>query len=125
MRTDPGFDEQSLLTLINQLHDANPAKMTFTLAEVAEALYGPGSAAIAQGGVMASENQPVRRHIMPAWMEVLNNVLKKLGEEGHLQVMTTAVVVFPPGVAEGRFAKDSIHGPDMDHHDGPNAIVQG
>jgi hypothetical protein len=125
MRTGPGFDEQSVLALVNQLHDANPAKMTFTLAEVAEALYGPEIAAIAQGSVMASENQPVRRHIMPAWMEVLNNVLKKLGEEGHLQVMTTAVVVFPPGVAEGRFAKDSIHGPDMVRQDGPTQLTKG
>jgi hypothetical protein len=29
-------------------------------------------------------------------MEVLNNILKILGHEGQLQVMTTAVVVFPP-----------------------------
>jgi hypothetical protein len=114
VRTGPGFDEQSVLALVNQLHAANPAKMTFTLAEVAEALYGPGSAAFARGSVvMTSAGQPVERHIMPAWMEVLNNILKKLGEEGRLQVMTTAVVVFPPGVAEGRFGGDSIHGPEV------------
>ena len=125
MRTGPGIDEQSVLALINQLHDANPAKMTFTLTEVAEALYGPEGIATTQGSVMTREDKPVRQHIMPAWMEVLNNLLKKLGEEGQLQVMTTAVVVFPPGVAEGRFPGHSIHGPDMDQQDPPNAIDQG
>jgi hypothetical protein len=125
MRTGPGIDEQSVLALVNQLHDANPAKMTFTLTEVAEALYELGSSATAQGSVMTPEGQPVRQHIMPAWVEVLNSVLKKLGEEGQLQVMTTAVVVFPPGVAEGRFPGDSTHGPDMDQQAPPNAIDQG
>ena len=96
MRTGPGFDEQSVLALVNQLHNANPAKKTFTLAEVAEALYGPESAAIAQGSVVAPEGQAINRPAMPAWMEVLNNILKKLGQEGQLQIMTTAVVVFPP-----------------------------
>ena len=79
MRTGPGFDEQSVLALVNQLHDANPAKRTFTLADVAEALYGPGSAAIAQGDLVAPAGQAVSQPVMPAWMEVLNNILKKLG----------------------------------------------
>ena len=73
-----------------------PAKRTFTLADVAEALYGPGSAAIAQGALVAPAGQAVSQPAMPAWMEVLNNILKKLGHEGQLQIMTTAVVVFPP-----------------------------
>jgi hypothetical protein len=96
MRTGPGFDEQSVLALVNQLHDANPAKRTFTLADVAEALYGPGSAAIAQEALVAPAGQAVSQPAMPAWMEVLNNILNKLGHEGQLQIMTTAVVVFPP-----------------------------
>jgi len=96
MRTGPGFDEQSVLALVNQLHDANPAKRTFTLADVAEALYGPGSAAIAQEALVAPAGQAVSQPAMPSWMEVLNNILKKLGHEGQLQIMTTAVVVFPP-----------------------------
>ena len=81
MRTGPGFDEQSVLALVNQLHDANPAKRTFTLADVAEALYGPGSAAIAQEALAAPAGQAVSQPAMPAWMEVLNNILKKLGRE--------------------------------------------
>jgi hypothetical protein len=89
MRTGPGIDEQSVLALVNRLHGANPAEMTFILTEVAEALYGPGSIATTQGSVMTTEGQPVRQHIMPAWMEVLNSLLKKLGEEGQLQVMTS------------------------------------
>jgi hypothetical protein len=124
MRTGPAFDEQSVLALVNKLHDADPAKMTFTLAEVAEALYGPGSAAMAQGSIMASAGPPVRQHVMPAWMEVLNNILKRLGNEGHLQVMTTAVVVFPPGVAEERFSEDSIRGPGVDQQNRPSGIDQ-
>jgi hypothetical protein len=96
MRTGPGFDEQSVLALVNQLHDANPARRTFTLADVAEALYGPGSAAIAQEALVAPAGQAVSQPAMAAWMEVLNNILKILGHEGQLQVMTTAVVVFPP-----------------------------
>ena len=96
MRTGPGFDEQSVLALVNQLHDANPTKRTFTLADVAEALYGPRSAAIAQEPLVAPAGQAVSQPAMPSWMEVLNNILKKLGHEGQLQIMTTAVVVFPP-----------------------------
>jgi|SRR5438067_3108096 hypothetical protein len=99
MRTGPGFDEQSVLALVNQLHDDNPTKRTFTLADVAEALYGPGSVAIAQGALVAPAGQAVSQPAMPAmpaWMEVLNNILKKLGHEGQLQIITTAVVVFPP-----------------------------
>ena len=65
MRTGPGFDEQSVLALVNQLHDANPAKRTFTLADVAEALYGPGSAAIAQGDLVAPAGQAVSQPVMP------------------------------------------------------------
>ena len=125
MRAGPAFDEQSVLALVNELHDADPAKMTFTLAEVAEALYGPGSAAIPQGSIMASAGLPVRQHVMPAWMEVLNNILTRRGNEGHLQVVTTAVVVFPPGVAEGRFSEDSTRGPDVDRQDRPSGIDQG
>ena len=96
MRTSPGFDEQSVLTLVNQLHDANPAKRTFTLTEIAEALHGPGSAAVALGTVAAPAGQVIGQPAMPAWVEVLNSTLKRLGQEGLLKIMTTAVVVFPP-----------------------------
>lgn len=96
MTTLPGFDEQSVLALVTQLHSANPTKRTFTLTEIAEALHGPGSARLAHGSVVGPAGPPLRQAVMPAWMEVLNNILKKLGEEGRLQIMTTAVVVFPP-----------------------------
>jgi hypothetical protein len=94
MGTSSGFDEQSVLALVNQLHAANPAKSTFTLTEIAEALYGPGSAAIARGTVVDSSGQPISQPPMPAWMDVLNNILKKLGQEGQLKIMATALVVF-------------------------------
>jgi hypothetical protein len=67
MRTGPGFDEQSVPALVNQPHAANPARRTFTLADVAEALYRPGTAAIAQGVLVAPRRpggQPAR-HARP------------------------------------------------------------
>jgi hypothetical protein len=103
MRTSPGFDEQSVLALVSRLHEANPTKRTFTLAEIAEALHGPGSAAIAQRTVVDAAGQAIGQPAMPAWMDVLNNILKKLGEEGRLEIMTTAVVVFTPTEAVQRF----------------------
>jgi hypothetical protein len=95
MTMSHGFDEQSVLALVNELHDADPAKKTFTLAEIAEALHRPGSAAMAQGSVTAPVGQATSQPAMPAWMATLDNILKKLGQEGRLQVTTTAVVVFP------------------------------
>jgi hypothetical protein len=59
MSTSSGFDEQSVLALVNQVHAADPAKSTFTLTEIAEALYGPGSAAIARA--VDSSGQPISR----------------------------------------------------------------
>jgi len=96
MSTSSGFDEQSVLALVNQLHAADPAKRTFTLTEIAEALHGPGSAAIARGTVVDSAGQAISQPPMPAWMDVLNNILKKLGQEGQFKIMTTALVVFSP-----------------------------
>ena len=95
MRTFPEFDERAVLALVSELHENNPAKRTFTLAEIAEAMHGPGSAAIAHGSVAAPAGQTISQPAMPAWMEVLNNILKKLGQEGQLRVTTAAVVVFP------------------------------
>jgi hypothetical protein len=94
MQELPGFDEQAVLALVNELHETNPTKRTFTLAEIAEAMHGPGSAAIAQGSVVGPDGQTISQPAMPAWMEALNNILKKLGQDGQLRVTTTAVVVF-------------------------------
>jgi hypothetical protein len=38
METHPGFDQEYVLTLVNELHEANPAKRSFTLMEIADAL---------------------------------------------------------------------------------------
>ena len=96
MRTFPEFDERAVLALVSELHENNPAKRICTLAEIAEAMHGPGSAAIAHGSVAAPAGQKISQPAMPAWMEVLNNILKKLGQEGQLRVTTAAVVVFLP-----------------------------
>jgi hypothetical protein len=102
METRPGFDQESVLALVNQLHEANPAKRSFTLMEIADAMWGPGSATLADATAIHPDGRITRR-LMPAWMETLNNILTKLGEDNTLAVTTVAVVVFPrrQAVVEG------------------------
>ena len=97
METMPGFDQESVLALVNELHEANPAKRSFTLMEIADALWGPGSASFGYATAPYADGRTARR-LMPAWMETLNNLMK-LGEEDTLAVTTVAVVVFPSGQA--------------------------
>jgi len=104
MKTTPGFDEQSVLALVNELHDANPGKRTFTLMEIVDALGGPGTGSSSFAGaiVMDEEGEIIKpRRLMTAWMETLNEILKKLGQEDKLAVTTVAVVVFSPGRVVG------------------------
>ena len=89
-----------MLTLVNELHEANPAKRSFTLMEIADALWGPGSASFGYATAVYPDGRTTRR-LMPAWMETLNNILTKLGEEDTLAVTTVAVVVFPGGQVSG------------------------
>jgi hypothetical protein len=102
METRPGFDQESVRALVNELHEANPAKRSFTLMEIADAMWGPGSASFGDATVRYPDGRITRR-LMPAWMETLNNILTKLGEEDTLAVTTVAVVVFAGGraVVEG------------------------
>src|ERR1017187_2163114 len=96
MRQRPGFDEASVLALVNQLHAVDPRKRTFTLMEIAEAMT-PGQANFSPGTVVISTYNKINQPPMPAWMETLNNILEKLGQDGELTIMPMAVVVFPPG----------------------------
>jgi hypothetical protein len=88
----PGFTEASVLGLVNGLHAANPEKITFTLAEIAEAM-APGQVA-----AVKADNS-----IALIWVESLNNILKKLGRDKRLTVIIEqdkngvecAVVTFP------------------------------
>jgi hypothetical protein len=88
----PGFTEASVLDLVNELHAANPKKATFTLAEIAEAM-APGQVATVKADTS----------IAIIWIESLNNILKKLGLDKRLTVITEqdengvecAVVTFP------------------------------
>ena len=100
MDTRPGFDQESVLGLVNELHEANPAKRSFTLMEIADALWGPGSASFGYATTAYPDGRTTRR-LMPAWMETLNNILTNLGEEDTLAVTTVAVVVFPGGQVKG------------------------
>jgi hypothetical protein len=100
METRPGFDQESVLTLVNELHEASPAKRSFTLMEIADALWGPGSASFGYATNLYPDGRTARR-LMPAWMETLNNILTNLGEEDTLAVTTVAVVVFPAGQVGG------------------------
>jgi hypothetical protein len=109
METRPGFDQESVLALVNELHEANPAKRSFTLMEIADAMWGPGSATLADATATQPDSRITRR-LMPAWMETLNNILTKLGEEDTLAVTTVAVVVFPRRQAAAESAGRSGHG---------------
>jgi len=88
----PGFTEASVLVWVNRLHADNPAKITFTLAEIAEAM-APEQIAVAKAD----------SSVGLIWIESLNNILKKLGLDGNLTVITepgengveSAVVAFP------------------------------
>jgi hypothetical protein len=98
MEDIPAIDEQSVLALVNELREANPEKRMFTLLEIADALGGPdtGSASFAVTTVMDDEGEIIKpRRFMTRWMEVLNEILKKLGQENKLAVTTVAVVVSP------------------------------
>jgi len=96
MRTARGLDEESVLALVNDLHKSDPAKRTFTLAEVAEGLGWPGGSILAQRAVATNDHGEILEvPAMPAWAEALNVILKKLGQDGKLTIITTAVAVFP------------------------------
>ena len=92
------LNEETVLAAVNYLH-ARVDKRVFTLIDIAEALSDgqrvtpPGHRAPtdSQGGPLPELAPPV-----PAWVKVLNSILLRLGEEGKLPVMQTAMVVFPP-----------------------------
>jgi hypothetical protein len=87
-----GFTEASVLDVVNKLHADNPGKVTFRLAEIAEAMAPEQIAAVRAGS-----------DVVLIWMESLNNILKKLGQDGRLTVITEpdangvdcAIVTFP------------------------------
>ena len=92
MVDSPGFDEASVLAFVNKLHYDNPQKTKFSLAEIAEAMDPEQiAAAKADPGTIV------------VWTESLNNILKRLGVDGKLTVITEpddndvecAAVVFP------------------------------
>ena len=62
-------------------------------------MYDPGSAQPARAGITVATAGGGGQPVMPAWLSTLNNILKKLGHDGRLTVMTTAVAVFPPARA--------------------------
>jgi hypothetical protein len=88
----PGFTEASVLTLVNRLHASNPTKSTFSLAEIAEAM-APEQVAAAKAD----------KNVVLVWIESLNNILKQLGLDHKLTVITEpddngvecAIVTFP------------------------------
>ena len=85
-----GFTEASVLDVVNKLHADNPGKVTFSLAEIAEAMAPEQIAAVKAGS-----------DVKFIWMESLNNILKKLGQDRRLTVITepdangAAAVTFP------------------------------
>jgi hypothetical protein len=63
MVESPGFTEASVLDVINKLHADNPGKVTFGLAEIAEAMAPEQIAAVRAGS-----------DVVLIWMDSLNNV---------------------------------------------------
>jgi hypothetical protein len=92
------LNEEMVLAAVNDLH-ARTDRRVFTLIEIAEALSDgrrvtpPDRRAPtdAHGNSLPELAPPV-----PAWVKALNSILLRLGEEGKLPVMQTAMVVFPP-----------------------------
>jgi hypothetical protein len=92
------LNEETVLAAVNDLH-ARTGKRVFTLIDIAEALSdgqrvtppGRRAPADAQGSPFPELAPPV-----PAWVKALNSILLRLGEEGKLPVMQTAMMVFPP-----------------------------
>jgi hypothetical protein len=88
----PGLTEAFVLDVVNKLHADNPEKVTFSLAEIAEAVAPDQIAAVKAGS-----------ELVLIWMESLNNILMKLGQDKRLTVITEpdanghdcAVVTFP------------------------------
>ncbi len=95
MESISGFNEESVLALVNELCEANPGKRTFTLLEIADALGGPGTGSASFAAeTLTDEGKIIKPHrLMTTWMEVLNEILKKLGQEDKLAVTSVAVVV--------------------------------
>ena len=84
-----------MLALVNELREANPRKRTFTLLEIADALGGPGAGSASFAAATLTDEGKIIKpdRLMTTWMEVLNEILKKLGREDKLAVTTVAVVV--------------------------------
>ena len=92
------LNEETVLAAVNDLH-ARTGKRVFTLIDIAEAIEGqrvtspPGMRAPtdAHGSPDPELSPPIT-----ARARTINNILLRLGEEGRLPVMQTAMVVFPP-----------------------------
>ena len=87
-----GLTEASVLDVVNKLRATHPGKVSFRLSEIAEEMAPEQIAAVKAGS-----------DVKLIWIESLNNILKKLGQDGRLTVITEpdangvdcAVVTFP------------------------------
>ena len=93
------LNEKTVLAAVNDLH-ARTGKRVFTLIDIAEAIEGqrvtspPGMRAPTDAH---GNPDPELAPAITARARTINNILLRLGEEGKLPVMQTAMVVFPPG----------------------------
>jgi len=93
------LNAESVLEAVARLH-AESGERILTLLDIAQALphsggkrvtARPGARVTGADGNLLPELMPP----WPAWVTALNNILRKLGEEGRLPVTLTATVVFP------------------------------
>jgi hypothetical protein len=90
------LNDETVLAGVNDLR-ARTGKRVFTLLEIAEELGG--GRVIPPAGLRApidadGNPRPELAPPVPAWVEALNNILLRLGEEGKLAVEQIAMVVF-------------------------------
>jgi len=91
------LNEESVLAAVNDLH-ARTGKRVFTLIDIAEAIEGqrvtppPGMRAPTD---LQGNPHPELAPPITVRARTINSILLRLGEEGKLPVMQTAMVVFP------------------------------
>lgn len=90
------LNEETVLAAVNDLH-ARTGKRVFTLIDIAEAIEG--QRVTAPPGMRVSgdaHDKPLPELTPPitARARTINSILLRLGEEGKLTVMQTAMVVF-------------------------------
>lgn len=92
------LNTEAVLAAVSRVRQETNERV-ITLFDVAKAISGD-QRIIARPGIRVTNSQgdfmPELTPPWPAWVTVLNNILRRLGDEGRLPIVMTATVVFPP-----------------------------